>query len=476
MSRFKQAQRTQSRLRMAIDGPPKSGKSFNSLMFAHALARLFYPDQPTNRLIAVIDTERGSASKYVGERDTADPDAPPWDFFVCELAKFTPTEYTAAIHDAEREGFKILIIDSLSHAWAGKDGALELKDRSGDTNAYTAWRTITPMHNEMVESILQSPCHVFATMRSKVETVMVDGVSRSGQPIKIPQKVGMAPVQRQGMEYEFDIYTSMDTSHVLTVGGSRCRALDGAIVALPSGSFMQPVAEWLTTGKSIDFEATARKQRASREQVEEIVRLSTLLRKPRERFEAELVKRYGVSEVASLRPEQAEELIIRLTREAESQAPAPTPAPAPRPAPQPQPDPEPTPPPAPTPSGNGQTTGNGPATADADQGQTLQDALADQQATDPAVVPSRLTDSQLDHLKSLISRLNVAGRLSADDVKKDMKIRKVTRVSELSEKQAEAYIQKLGARVNELNQTEARAATAVVTAGQQEQEGGHDPN
>lgn len=233
MSRFKKAVRSKSKLRLAIDGPSGAGKTVTALRFACTLGKR----------IAVIDSENGSAAKYQG---TDFEGGRPIEFDVLELSKYSPTDYTAAIEEAGREGYDVLVIDSLSHAWAGEGGALELKDRQADSerSSFTAWKTITPMHNRMVEAILKSPCHVIATMRSKTEYVLE--VNERGK--QVPRKVGTAPIQRPGMEYEFDIYGSMDHAHILTVTKSRCPAVADQVVAKPGAEFMRAVAAWLESG------------------------------------------------------------------------------------------------------------------------------------------------------------------------------------------------------------------------------------
>src|SRR5947209_2650063 len=238
MSRFQTATRQKLKLRMAFDGPSGSGKSVSALRCALALARR------GGGRIAVIDTESGSARLYVGQ--TFAPDPEPVQFEVCELTTFSPTEYTALLEDAGRAGYDVIVVDSLSHAWEGKDGALELKDRKGG-NSFAAWKEITPMHRRMVDAIKTSPAHVIVTMRSNVDYVLE--TNDRGQ--QVPRKVGMAPVQRPGMEYEFDIYGSLDWSHVLTVTKSRCPAVDGLVVARPGASFMEPVIAWLETGVAV---------------------------------------------------------------------------------------------------------------------------------------------------------------------------------------------------------------------------------
>lgn len=231
MPTFKRAERRETRLRMTLDGPSGSGKTYTALRFAHALAN--------GGRIAVIDTEHGSAAKYAGES----PDGVAWDFDVVALKTFSPDRYTELINEAGKAGYAVLIIDSLSHAWEGTGGALEIKDRQGG-NQWTAWRTVTPIHNRMVDSILQSPCHVITTMRSRMEYVQEQDANGK----TVIRKVGLSPVQRPGMEYEFDIVADMDWSHILRVSKSRCSAVADLVVDKPGPGFIMPVVEWLTSG------------------------------------------------------------------------------------------------------------------------------------------------------------------------------------------------------------------------------------
>lgn len=242
MSFFKPATRSKSKLRMAIDGVSGSGKTFSALRFAFTLGKR----------VAVINSESGAVQKYLGLA----PDNIPWNFDICELANFAPTSYTAAILAAGAEGFDCLVIDSLSHAWAGEGGALELKDKVGDKNSFTAWKTITPMHNRMIEAILRSPCHVIATMRSKTDYVIEPGANGKMQP----RKVGLAPIQRAGMEYEFDLYATMDTDNFLTITKTRCHHPSfamGCCVPKPDAQWFSPVADWLNDGLDLPADAFA---------------------------------------------------------------------------------------------------------------------------------------------------------------------------------------------------------------------------
>jgi len=234
---FQKATRTQSKLRMSIDGPAGSGKTYTALRFAHALAKQLNHGGK----VGFIDTEHGSASKYVGDS----PDGIPFQFDVVELKDFSPDRYAEAINAAGKFGYSVLVVDSLSHAWEGKGGALEMKMKAGE--GWNAWRNVTPIHNRMIDSMLQSPCHIITTMRSRMEYVQ----EQDSHGKTVIRKVGMSPVQRPGMEYEFDVLCDMDWAHILTVSKSRCSAVADMQVDKPGAEFIGPVIEWLTSGEYV---------------------------------------------------------------------------------------------------------------------------------------------------------------------------------------------------------------------------------
>jgi hypothetical protein len=208
---FTQAIKTTSRVRFGISGPSGSGKTYSALGIASGLG-----DR-----VAVIDTEHGSASLY----------ADVFSFDVLELSSFHPQMYIDAITQAIDARYDVLVIDSLSHAWMGKDGALELAGRAAEKskgNTYVAWRDVTPLHTRLIESILSAPCHVIVTFRSKTEYIMVD--TRGKQ---VPQKVGLAPVQREGIEYEFGLFGEIDHAHDLRIIKSRYQGLADRIFSFP---------------------------------------------------------------------------------------------------------------------------------------------------------------------------------------------------------------------------------------------------
>lgn len=228
---FKKAVKSTARLRLALIGPSGSGKTYTSLAIGSALL-------PPGKRMAVIDTEHGSASKY----------SDIFDFDVLELEDFDPRSYIWAIQEAEQAGYGVIVIDSLSHEWQGKGGVLEIvesaRTRSKSGNSFAAWKDATPLHNQLIDKMIRCSGHLMATMRSKTEYVL-QPTDRGGVA---PVKVGMAPIQREGMDFEFDVVGEMDQLHRLIVTKSRCRHLDNQIIDKPGKNVADILDQWLNDG------------------------------------------------------------------------------------------------------------------------------------------------------------------------------------------------------------------------------------
>jgi len=228
---FKTATRQQLKLRMGLCGPSGSGKTWTALEVATVLA--------DGGKVAVIDTEHGSARKYADR----------FGFDVVELSSYHPQAYIDLLALAAENGYSVIVVDSLSHAWEGEGGALEMAEKAGRRrggNTFAGWADVTPVQQQLVKSMLSSPCHVIVTMRTKTEWV----IEENDRGKKTPRKIGTAPVQRKGIEYEFDIVGDIDHEHWLNVTKSRCAALDGQMFERPGAEFAEKVASWLNEGEA----------------------------------------------------------------------------------------------------------------------------------------------------------------------------------------------------------------------------------
>jgi len=212
-------------VRLAITGPSGSGKTYTLLKIATELGGP----------IALVDTERGSAEKY----------ADLFEFDTLPLESFSPDLVPKLIETAAAQGYRVLIIDSLSHFWSGTDGELDqvekVKRRLRD-NGFAAWREITPKHNRMIDAMLAAPIHILVSMRVKTEWVM-ETDERTGKTK--PRKIGLQPVMRDGIEYEFDVCGDMDQENTLQITKSRCPQLSGGVFQKPGKELAEALKQWL---------------------------------------------------------------------------------------------------------------------------------------------------------------------------------------------------------------------------------------
>ncbi len=227
---FQKAVRSKRKLRAAFIGPTGSGKTYTALSVATGLS-----DK-----VALIDTEQHSAELYANV----------FDFEVCNLDNYSPESFTSAINQAAQAGYGVLLIDSLSHAWMGEDGILAMVDKAAKRsqgNSYAGWRDATPAHNKLVQSILAYPGHVIVTLRSKMAYELQD----NGKGKKVPVKIGLQPIQRDGVEYEFDLIVDLDEDHNAIVGKTRFSEFDGFVGLKVGKAFGERVKGILDTGVDV---------------------------------------------------------------------------------------------------------------------------------------------------------------------------------------------------------------------------------
>jgi hypothetical protein len=225
---FKKAVRSQAKLKLAITGPSGSGKTYSALRLATGLGQK----------IAVLDTENGSASLYSDQ----------FHFDVVTMEPpFTTERYVQVIDEAVKAGYDVLIIDSLTHAWAGDGGLLEQKESldSRGKNSFANWGLITKKHEAFKSAILQSQIHIIGTMRSKQEHAQVEENGR-----KVVKKLGLGPIQREGMEYEFTVVFDVAMNHEAEASKDRTGLFSGKHFKI-SEDTGKTIAAWMSSAAVI---------------------------------------------------------------------------------------------------------------------------------------------------------------------------------------------------------------------------------
>lgn len=214
--KIEKATKKKAHARILLQGPAGSGKTWTSLMVAAAFGGT----------TVVIDTEAGTSAKYAEEEAYGEG----YEFDVLVLEKeagdepYSPTRYQAAIEFCEQQGYKNIVIDSFTHAWNGKGGALELVNKASKRfggNSHYAWADVTPKHRALFTTIIQSPANIIGTMRTKTVWAEIKKGGRTSY-----RKQGTAPIQREETDYEFDVVVAKDLDHTATVIKSRISALE----------------------------------------------------------------------------------------------------------------------------------------------------------------------------------------------------------------------------------------------------------
>ena len=229
---IRKAERRKAKLRLGLAGPSGSGKTMSALRLAKGLGGR----------ACMIDTERGSGDLYGGM----------YDYDIITLTPpYAPKVYIEAIKAAEEAGYDVIITDSLSHAWSDEGGLLDQADKltaSGKVNNFTVWRELTPQHRALVNAILNSPAHFIATVRSKQQYELEEYTDSRGNKKKQPVKVGLAPVFREGIEYEFSIFFDINQDHFARATKDRTNMFANEVFVIDE-KVGERIMGWLNSGK-----------------------------------------------------------------------------------------------------------------------------------------------------------------------------------------------------------------------------------
>lgn len=220
---LQQAQRQNVKIKLALQGSSGSGKSYSALQIGYGLVNNWSK-------IAVIDTENQSASLYANMGN----------FNILVLKPpFSPERYIEALNVCMQSQMQVIIIDSLSMEWE-----FILDAHSNLTgNSYTNWAKFTPRHQQLIQAILQADCHIICTLRAKQDYVLSE---KNGK--MVPEKVGMKPIQREGVDYEFTIVFELDIRHNATASKDRTGLFMGKPEFKINSQTGKEIADWCNMG------------------------------------------------------------------------------------------------------------------------------------------------------------------------------------------------------------------------------------
>ena len=235
---------------IALIGSSGSGKTLSALLLAKGVIRAKYPELSETSeefwaKIGVIDTEHRRSRLYadtdltgefIGRFKTIDFTAP-----------FSTDRYRLAVDAFKKAGVDVIVIDSISHAWEGEGGILEVQQDLG--GRYQDWKTVKPFIRDFYRTLTEKDIHIISTIRTKqdyqVET------SATGQ-LKVT-KLGLKPIQKDDIEFELQIAWNVDMEHIATATKDNSGLFDGnpKRLTVEDGSM---IYEWVEKGKDMSEE------------------------------------------------------------------------------------------------------------------------------------------------------------------------------------------------------------------------------
>lgn len=220
---IRRAERKKAKLRLGITGASGSGKTMGALEIAKGMGGK----------IGMIDTESGRGELYANN----------YEYDVIRLeAPYTTDKYISAIKLFEKNDYDILIIDSMSHAWIGEGGVLSVVDNGGGWFA-AGGRKGSSQQNALVDAIISSKMHIITTLRAKTEYV----IEKNDKGKNEPRKIGLAPVQRDGLEYEFTVFMSMSQENIAHVTKDNTQLFNNEFFKL-TPQMGEKLMTWLNEG------------------------------------------------------------------------------------------------------------------------------------------------------------------------------------------------------------------------------------
>lgn len=215
---------------ICLYGKSGGGKTYSALKLAQGLVG--------KDRICLIDTENGRASHYADE----------FDFDVIDLEPpFTPARYIQAIKTAQDNGYKAIVIDSISHEWEGIGGCLEMAE--GKTGLQ-AWAKPKEQHRKMMNMLLQAKSHIIFCARAKdnLEQVKINGKSEIVNH-------GLMPIQEKNFPFEMLITLKMEEKGKVTI--EKC--VKGLEESLKISGYINEnhgkiIADWINQGEKVNLE------------------------------------------------------------------------------------------------------------------------------------------------------------------------------------------------------------------------------
>jgi hypothetical protein len=207
-------------VKLVVKAGPGDGKTFTSLRLASELAdecsgvlvkegaNGLLVDRKIEPRIAMIETE---------DRGREYAEGRPFWFMIEEPEDCSPKAFRRALENCRKRGCRVVVIDSLTDEWRGRNGCLE---QAG--HEFQKWSEVKDEHWALLADILAYPGHVVMTLRVK-EKFAMSGAKGSTKV----QSMGYQAEQEKYIEYRFPVVIEMDEEKAV-ITKSACDTLKRA--------------------------------------------------------------------------------------------------------------------------------------------------------------------------------------------------------------------------------------------------------
>jgi hypothetical protein len=224
---FRKAAPQQARLKVSIYGPPGSGKTFTTLLFAEGLAAA------RGKRVAYVDTERGTDFYALPVPDRT---VHPASFDFDAIYTRSLAEVIREVDNLDLATYGVVVIDSVTHLWEAAQEAYTGKRTSRDSIPFSAWAAIKRPYKALIAKLMAIPADVFILGRQK------NLFENDGDEIR---KVGVGMKAESDTPYEPHICLRMEadrTGHYcMHAEKDRSGVLAGKVVVDPNYQTIAPL-------------------------------------------------------------------------------------------------------------------------------------------------------------------------------------------------------------------------------------------